>query len=188
VEKIEVLIIESRSSEDIYKDRSEGLKLKDVLKLQGISAKYFEVIDKRFFTKAIKYAEKSHIKYIHFSGHGAAEGFALTNEFITWSDFDELAWPHLKGKCLCFSSCNIANGVEDIFNYHKSFCNAVIAPTRPISWGEGLVAFSALYFRAMSFKTSSDQDIRVLNHIVGPGTFKFIPSPYTSATYIVGKT
>ncbi|PSU12442.1 hypothetical protein C9J03_09750 [Photobacterium gaetbulicola] len=139
-----------------------------------------------YFEKAIKQASKKDVKYVHFSGHGCIEGIALTNGFITWKEFDQIAWPHLKGKCLCFSSCDVANGIYEVFEYHKSFCNAIIAPSRPITWGEGLVAYSALYHRALSTDTSSSQDVRVLNHIVGAGTFNFIPSPYKSATYAVG--
>lgn len=184
--KHEILIIESRSAKDIFDDRYEGATLKEVLKLQGVSAKHFEVVNKAYFEKAIKYAANKHIKYVHFSGHGSEEGIALTDGFITWQEFDEIAWPHLKDTCLCFSSCDVAKGVEEIFQYHKSFCNAVIAPTREITWGEGLVAFSALYHRALSCSTSSSQDVRVLNHIVGAGTFSFIASTYRATTYAVG--
>ncbi|HHX8749542.1 TPA: hypothetical protein ACVPFL_001688 [Morganella morganii] len=185
--KNEILIIESRSAKDIYDDRYEGATLKEVLKLQGISAKHLEVINKAYFEKAIKYAANEHIKYVHFSGHGSEDGIELTNGFITWKELDQIAWPHLKDTCLCFSSCDIAKGVEEIFEYHKSFCNAVIAPTRKITWGEGLVAFSALYHRALSCSTSSNQDVRVLNHIVGAGTFSFIASAFRSTTYSVGQ-
>ncbi|HIF9060109.1 TPA: hypothetical protein ACX6R0_001283 [Photobacterium damselae] len=140
-----------------------------------MSAKHFEVVNKVYFGKAIKYAASENIKYVHFSGHGSEKGIELTDGFITWKD-----------TCLCFSSCDVARGVDEIFEYHKSFCNAVIAPTREISWGEGLVAYSALYHRALSCSTSSSQDVRVLNHIVGAGTFSFIAFTFRSTTYSVG--
>ncbi|HIF9176142.1 hypothetical protein [Photobacterium damselae] len=184
--KNEILIIESRNAQDIYDDRYEGATLKEVLKLQGISAKHFEVVNKVYFGKAIKYAASENIKYVHFSGHGSEKGIELTDGFITWKELDQIAWPYLKDTCLCFSSCDVARGVDEIFEYHKSFCNAVIAPTREISWGEGLVAYSALYHRALSCSTSSSQDVRVLNHIVGAGTFSFIASTFRSTTYSVG--
>ncbi|WP_241497555.1 hypothetical protein [Vibrio cyclitrophicus] len=82
--KHEILIIESRSAKDIFDDRYEGATLKEVLKLQGVSAKHFEVVNKAYFEKAIKYAANKHIKYVHFSGHGSEEGIALTDGFITW--------------------------------------------------------------------------------------------------------
>jgi hypothetical protein len=87
---------------------------------------------------------------VHISAHGAPNGFYLTDgEFITWRDFDELAWPYLKNTCICFSSCSVGLGAEQIFTHHMSFCNAIVAPTRDIQWSEGLVSFSAFYDRAL---------------------------------------
>lgn len=185
--KYEVLIIESRSPEDVFDDRYEAGTLKKVLKLQGVHAKNFEVVDRQFLRKAIKYAEREHISYIHISAHGNADGFALTDgDFISWSEFDEIAWPHLKNTCLCFSSCSVGQGADELFSRHKSFCNVIVAPTRDIGWGEALVAFSALYHRALSAETSTAQDVKVLNHIVGAGTFRLIESPFRTTTYAVG--
>lgn len=185
--KHEILIIESRSPQDIFDDRYESGTLKQILKLQGIHAKNIEVVDRKFLSKAIKYAEKEHIRYIHISAHGNPDGFALTDgDFITWNEFDEIAWPRLKKTCLCFSSCGVGQGADELFNYHKSFCNAIVAPTRNVNWGEALVAFSALYHRALSVETSTAQDVKVLNHIVGAGTFRLIESPYHTSTYAVG--
>lgn len=185
--KHEILIIESRSPKDIFDDRFEAGTLKQVLKLQEVYAKHIEVVDREYLAKAIKYAEKAHIRYVHFSAHGNPEGFALTDgDFITWKEFDEIAWPYLKNTCLCFSSCSVGQGADELFNNHKSFCNAIVAPTRDIGWGEALVAFSALYHRAQSTETSTAQDVKVLNHIVGAGTFRLIESPYRTTTYAIG--
>ncbi|MCG9060222.1 hypothetical protein LH452_15170 [Laribacter hongkongensis] len=187
MQKNEVLIIESRSPDDIYEDRYEGGTLKQVLKLQRTNAKLVEVVDKNFLVKALRLAESEHIKYVHISAHGSQEGFVLTDgDFITWKDFDSLAWPYLKGCCLCFSSCDVGNGAEAIFKYHKSFCNAVIAPTRMITWGEGLVAFSVFYHRAMFPDKSTAQDVKIINSIIGAGSFRYIQSPYKSVTFTIG--
>ncbi|HGS5294531.1 TPA: hypothetical protein ACMDR2_003568 [Vibrio cholerae] len=183
----EILILESRSPKDIYDDRFEAGTLKQVLKLEGVDTKHFEVINREYFAKAIKYAEKEHIRYIHISAHGNPQGIALTDgDFITWRELDEIAWPKLKNTCLCFSSCSVGEGAEELFIYHKSFCNAIVAPTRNIGWGEALVAFSAFYHRALSTETSTAQDVKVLNHIVGAGSFRLIESPYKSTTYAIG--
>jgi hypothetical protein len=187
MKKNEILIIESRSPEDIYNETFEAVTLKQVLKLQDVDSKHIEVVNRELFAKALKLAGKDHVKYVHISAHGTPYGFQLTDEtFITWREFDELAWPYLKNTCVCFSSCSVGAGAEEIFTYHKSFCNAIVAPTRKISWSEGLVAFSAFYHRAMSQETSTSQDVKVLNHIVGAGTFKFIESPYRSDTFTIG--
>lgn len=185
--KHEILILESRSPKDIYDDRFEAGTLSKILKLENISAKHFEVADRYYLKKSLKYAEKQNISYIHISAHGSKEGFELTDgDFITWQEFDEIAWPRLKGMCICFSSCSVGLGAEELFVYHKSFCNAIVAPTRDISWGEGLVAFSALYLRALSSESSTTQDVKVMNHIVGAGSFRLIESPHKSTTYTIG--
>ncbi|HFK5703676.1 hypothetical protein ACPRR3_05270 [Enterobacter asburiae] len=80
----------------------------------------------------------------------------------------------------------MADAVAELFTLHKSFCNAIVAPTRNISWGEGLVAYSAFYHRTQSHEKSSSQNVKVKNHIVGAGTFKLIESPYISRTYTIG--
>jgi len=181
------LIIESRSPEDIYNEVFEAKTLQEVLNLQGVDSKHIEVVNRDLLAEALSFAEKEHIKYVHISAHGAPNGFCLTDgDFITWREFDEIAWPYLKNTCICFSSCSVGLGAEEIFTFHKSFCNAIVAPTRKILWGEGLVSFSAFYHRALSQETSTSQDVKTLNHIVGPGTFKFIESPYRSTTYSIG--
>lgn len=186
MKKQKILIIESRSDLDIYDERCEGNTLKKVLELQGVNAKCIEVVNEGMLIKALKIAQREHIKYIHISAHGSSDGFILTDEgFITWKDFDRIAWPILRGKCICFSSCSVGRGAEQLFNFHKSFCNAIVGPTRNITWGEGLVAYSAFYHRAQSHEKSSFQDVRVMNHIVGAGTFRLIDSPYVSSTFTI---
>jgi hypothetical protein len=187
MKKQEVLIIESRSDQDIYDGRGEGETFKRILQLQCVNAKSIEAINEKMLIKALKVAQRESIKYIHISAHGYDRGFALTDDaIITWRDLDRLAWPILRGKCICFSSCSVGNGAEELFTLHKSFCNAIIAPKRDISWGEGLVAYSALYNRAQLREKSSMQNVKVMNHIVGAGTFRVIESPYVSQTYTIG--
>lgn len=185
--KQEVLIIESRSDQDIYDGITEGDTLKKILALESIHAKSVEVTNERMLVKALKIAEREHIKYVHISAHGNEEGFALTDGMMTWEYFDQLAWPMLKDTCLCFSSCSVGKGAARLFELHKTFCNVIIAPTREITWGEGLVAYSAFYHRAQDIGKSSQQDVKVMNHIVGPGTFKLIESPSRSQTYALGR-
>ncbi|EGL1423412.1 hypothetical protein IP246_004605, partial [Salmonella enterica subsp. enterica serovar Infantis] len=146
MKKQKILIIESRSDQDIYDERYEGNTLRKVLELQGVAAKCTEVVNEGMLVKALKIAQREHIKYVHISAHGSCDGFMLTDEdFITWRDFDRIAWPILRGKCICFSSCSVGRGAEQLFDFHKSFCNAIVGPARDITWGEGLVAYSAFY-------------------------------------------
>jgi hypothetical protein len=183
----EVLIIESRSPADHFDGRHEGRILQQILHLEGVRSKYFEVLDKNYLEKALKKAENNNVKYVHLSCHGLDHGFELSDgTFISWKDFDEIAWPLLKDKCLVFSSCCVGNGVEALFEYHKTFCNAIIAPTKTITWSEGVVAYSAFYHKATAPDTSTKSDVRLMNAIVGAGTFSLIESPTKNTTYAIG--
>ncbi|WP_200834117.1 hypothetical protein [Nitrincola tapanii] len=182
--KKRVLIIESASPADFYEGRSEADSLHRILEIENIKSRVFNTLDIDHFIKALSYADKKYIHYVHISAHGNADGFELTDgTFIDWKTFDEIAWPYLKNCCICFSSCDVAQGAAEVFKYHKTFCNAIVGPTRKITWGEGLVAFSAFYHRALTDHTSTASDVRVMNHIAGKGTFKLIESEARSTTY-----
>ncbi|HIE3383093.1 TPA: hypothetical protein ACXLO8_004740, partial [Salmonella enterica] len=70
-EKQKILIIESRSDQDIYDERYEGNTLRKVLELQGVAAKCTEVVNEGMLVKALKIAQREHIKYVHISAHGS---------------------------------------------------------------------------------------------------------------------
>lgn len=180
--KEKVLIIESRDASDHFHNRKEGELLTQILKLGGISAKHFEVLDKDHFVKAVNYAKHDSISYVHFSGHGLEKGFKLTNEFIDWENFSKLTGKLLSDKCLVFSSCLVANGVGKLLENDNTFCNAIIAPTREIEWDEGLVAYSVFYHRAKRTNTTTNADVVLLNRVTKPGTFKYF-NPYGRITY-----
>ena len=184
----EVLIIESRSFDDIHNDRHEGKTLKEVLRMQGIKSHYYEVATKEQLIKSLKRADRKSVKYVHISAHGEKGGFELTDgSFVTWADFDEVGWPYLKDTCLVFSSCDVAKGIEVIFSFHKTFCSAIVAPVREIYWHEGIVAYSAFYHRATKPDSSPEYDVKVMNTITEAGTFKYISSSSGAPTYVLGK-
>lgn len=140
MKKQKILIIESRSDLDIYDERYEGNTLRKVLELQGVAAKCTEVVNEAMLVKALKIAQREHIKYIHISAHGSCDGFILTDEgFIRWRDFDRIAWPILRGKCICFSSCSVGRGAEQLFNFHKSFVTQSLDPQEILLGVRGLL-------------------------------------------------
>ncbi len=174
--EVEVIIIESRSYEDIYRNIYEGKTLQEVLRIQGVCADYYEVTTKEQLAEVLQFAAEQSVKYVHVSAHGSKDGFALTKEsdFIKWNDFDKLAWPHLKNKCLVFSSCDVGKGVSAIFDKHITLCNAIVAPVREILWSEGLVAYSVFYHQVAKSHSTIENDLKLLNSITSPGTFKLI--------------
>lgn len=182
----QVLIIESRSPADHYESRQEADALIRILQLQGIEAKHFEVLDEKYLKKAIKYAAREHITYVHISAHGDENGFELSNEkFIDWKTFDKIAWPHLKNTCLCFSGCSVAKGIHKLFDYHKTFCDVIVAPNRVIDWAEGLIPFAAFYHMATKSNVPPQNDVKVMNKIVGRKTFELFKAKDTSTTTVL---
>ena len=181
-----VLVIESRKTSDKENNYSEQEVLGSVFNLLGIKAQVVEVKTVSEFFRALKKAESEHINYVHFSGHGRKEGIDIGNRgFVTWKELDNKCWPLLKGKCLSFSSCDVAKGIEELYSYHKTFCSAIVAATREVLWTESAVAFSAFFLRATSPETSTEQDVRVMNHICGAGTFKVFRASVANSTYVL---
>ena len=181
-----VLVIESRKSDDKENNFSEQEVLGSVFNLLGIKAKVVEVKTVSEFYRALKMAESEHINYVHFSGHGSKEGIGIGDQgFVSWKDLDSNCWPLLKKKCLSFSSCDVAKGIEELYSHHKTFCSAIVAATREVLWSESAVAFSSFFLRATSPETTTEQDVRVMNHICGAGTFKVFRASVANATYVL---
>lgn len=182
----EVLIIESRAAHDYFDGRQEGKTLQSILDLAEVRSKYVEVVNRQMLARALAQASSQAIRYVHFSCHGSVDGIALTDgDLIDWETLDELAWPKLRGKCLTFSSCDVGRGVDRLFSLHRTFCSAIVAPTRQVLWDEALVAYSVFYFRATR-NGSTEQDVRLMNCIVGRGSFVVHRASRANATYIIG--
>lgn len=181
-----VLVIESSTTEDKDAGRTEQHVLGQIFHLLGVRAKIVAVGTKAQFFSAMKKAASEHILYVHFSGHGAPDGIAIgDDEFISWEEFDEGCWPNLKHTNLSFSSCDVAQGVEELFAHHKTFCASIVAPTRRILWSEGAVAYASFFLKATGAETSTDQDVRVMNHICGAGTFKVMRGKETASAAVL---
>jgi hypothetical protein len=101
--------------------------------------------------------------------HGSDSGlYMMDGSEIHWKQFDQLFWGTLKDKVLTFSSCGVGNGIHELFEYHSTFCKAIIAPTKKIDWAQGLIAFSNLYFLALENKNIK-RDLKLINSICRQG-------------------
>jgi len=171
-----VFVIESRSAEDHFEDRMEGRGLCEQLRTSCVPHAYLDVVDIEHLEKALDQVSCSDASYVHFSCHGEPGGFKLTdNTFVSWKEFHDLAWTAcdqaLAGKVLVFSACLVGEDVGVLLDWHSTFCSQIVAPTRRISWDEGLAAYSTFYFRATNAETSIGQDVELMNDIVGDDAF-----------------
>jgi hypothetical protein len=112
---------------------------------------------------------------VHFSCHGRNEGFELTDgTFVSWRRFHDLAWRDcsraLRDRVVVFSACLAGNGVDALLGWHRTFCAQIVAPTREITWEEGLAAFSAFYLHVRR-ETTVGQSVELMNQIVGNEAF-----------------
>ena len=181
-----VMVIESPSPDDYFHGRREGHGHCELLRLSEVPHKYREVTDRAHLRAALAEVELSRAKYVHISCHGASEGIVLTSgESLTWDEFHDLVWHDsneaLKRKVLVFSACEVGKGVGVLLKKHSTFCARIVAPTREISWTEGLAAYSAFYFRATR-PTPTTDDVALLNKIVGAKTFRQFKG-YRADTY-----
>ena len=180
-----VIVIESRRDDDKSSGRTEQHLLGATFLQLGIKAKIVEVDTPRAFFSALRSADSEHINYVHFSGHGEPNGVEIGDKLVTWEEIDAQCWKYLKKVCLSFSSCDVAKGVERLLSIHKTFCSAIVAATRKVSWPESAVAFSAFYLRATDIETSTESDVRVMNHICGAGTFRVFRASVANSTYVL---
>ena len=170
-----VMVIESRSPEDHYQGRREGEGLCELLRLCGIEHVYREVTDRTHFIRAFEEVSACEPRYVHISCHGDADGFRLTDgDIVNWDEFHDFVWhgcDRALGDCvLVFSASAVGEGVGVLLEQHRTFCARIVAPTRRITWQEGLAAYSSFYFRS-TWETGTTEDVALMNDLVGSPTF-----------------
>ena len=154
-----VYIVESPSAPDLYHGRSEGARLAETLKLDGISCVTRTAINPLAFVAAIRLglpeAMKTftdHYPVIHLSAHGGEHGVQLSSgDFISWHRLRDLLTPlnqSLNGALLlCMSSCQGYSAVQMAMQEgdapHPYL--AVIGNWGTPTWSDTAVAYLAFY-------------------------------------------
>lgn len=147
----DVFIIESLDPDDEGNGRFEGAFLSHVLKLHGKTPKYRYVRTREDFIDSVREFGTSRYRYLHISSHGDPEGLCTTNQDEI--DFDELAemlTPHLEGKRLFVSACEMVH--EDLAKaiIPSSGCNSIVGPTEKIAFTDSAVVWAAIYHLAFA--------------------------------------
>jgi hypothetical protein len=112
-----VYIIESPSAPDLYHGRSEGGRVAETLRLDGIPCVTCTAINKEAFMAALRLGLPEAMKQfsgrhpiLHLSSHGSEDGIELSSgEMLSWADLRNLLIPvnqSLNGSLLlCMSAC-----------------------------------------------------------------------------------
>ena len=142
----EIFIIESLDPEDEGNGHFEGAIISRVLRMHGKACKYRSVRTRKDFEGAVKEFGKSNYRYLHISSHADTEGMCTTNQDEI--DFDELAEilnPHMKGRRLFVSACELVHLDLAKEIIPKSGCLSVIGPNEKVPFTNATVLWSSLY-------------------------------------------
>ena len=150
----DVFIIESLDPDDEGNGRFEGVFLSHVLRLHGKNPRYKYVRTRDEFEKALLAFGKSQYRYLHLSSHGDPEGLVTTNqEEIDFDELAELLKPHMKGRRLFVSACEMVH--QDLAKavIPSSGCTSVVGPTNKIAFTDSAVVWAAIYHLAFKQDT-----------------------------------
>lgn len=155
----DVYIIESLDPDDEGNGRFEGVFLSHVLRLHGKNPKYKYVRTSDEFRKALLSFGKSNYRYLHLSSHGDPEGLITTNqEEIDFDELAEMLEPHMMGRRLFVSACEMVHRDLAKAIIPSSGCTSVVGPTEKIAFTDSAVVWAALYH--LAFKEDSERIMR----------------------------
>lgn len=151
----EVFVIESLSPDDEGNGRFEGAIISRILGLHGKICKYRYVRTRKQFEKAVKQFGESGYRYLHVSSHADPEGMVTTNqEEIDFDELGEILQPHLRGRRLFVSACELVHLDLAKAVIPGSGCLSVIGPNERVYFTDAAVLWSALYH--LMFSHNSD--------------------------------
>ena len=168
--KPEVFIIESLEFDDEEEERFEGRILADILRLAGKKPIYYYVRTKQELVAVLDLFERSQYRYLHLSCHGDDESIATTlDEDIEFRELGEIMNPHLKGRRLFVSSCDVVNDqlAETLMS---SGCLSITGPTQEVCFAEAAILWTSFYHLAFlrSENRWKGKDLRLILRELAP--------------------
>ena len=166
--KPEVFVVESLKFKDERKNRLEGQILERTLKLSEKEPRYYYLRTKREFKKVMNRFGKSKYRYLHLSCHGNDESIWTTLDNIEFDELGKILRPHLLGRRLFLSSCEVVNERLAEAVMPKSGCNSIIGPTENVDFDRAAVMWASFYYLAFeedTRKMDRDAIIPILNKV-----------------------
>ena len=142
-----MFIIESLEFNDEEKERFEGRILADILRLSGKKPIYYYVRTRQELVAVLDLFERSQYRYLHLSCHGDDESVATTLDHIGFRELGEFMNPHLNGRRLFMSSCDVVNDqlAEALM---PSGCLSITGPTQEVGFAEAAILWTSFYHLA----------------------------------------
>jgi len=144
--KPELYIIETLDPDDEGNGRFEGAIIARVLDLHGKRCKYEYVRTQKAFEAAVRRFGKSNYRYLHLSSHADSEGMCTTDQTdIGFDELGELLQPHMNGRRLFVSACEMVHKDLAKSVICGSGCYSVIGPNETVRFTDAAVLWSSLY-------------------------------------------
>jgi len=154
-----VCIVESPSAPDLYHGRSEGERVAQTLRLDGIPCVTRTAINREAFTAALRIGLPETMKefagrfpILHVSAHGSSDGVQLSSgEVISWLELRDLLIPINQSfdgalllcmsACEGYSACQMAMQEGEVPHPYFVMVGNHAKPT----WSDTAVAYLAFY-------------------------------------------
>lgn len=154
-----VYIVESPSAVDLYHGRSEGTRVAETIRLDGIPCLTRTAINKDAFQAALQVGLPEAMKQVpgrypvlHLSAHGSVDGIALSSgEVIPWHELREFLVPinqSLQGAlllcmsaCKGYGACQMAMQEQDV--PHPYF--VMVGSSENPTWSDTAVSYLTFY-------------------------------------------
>jgi len=166
-----VYIIESPSAPDLYHGRSEGARVAETLRLDGIPCVSRTAINKDAFMAALRFGLPESMKefagrhpILHLSAHGSEDGIELSSgDVLRWSELRQLLLPVNEslsgGLLLCMSACQGYSAcrmamTEEVDAPHPYF--VVVGSHESPTWSDTAVSYLAFYHLLAKGRNISD--------------------------------
>lgn len=183
ITKPELYIIETLDPDDEGNGRFEGAIIARVLELHGKRCKYEYVRTRKALEAAIRRFGKSKYRYLHISSHADSEGMCTTDQ--TDVDFDELGEllrPHMKGRRLFVSACEMVQKDLAAAVIRGSGCYSVIGPNEAVRFTDAAVLWTSLYHLMFSHSSESMKREQLLQFLRRTAKLFQVSMSYYSAS------
>lgn len=161
--KAEVFIIESLSLQDEIDNLQEGRIISNMLHLtEKKKTKYYYIRTRRELEKIIKIFGKSKYRYLHISCHANKSELGMTLDTVSYNDLGNMLRPHLQGRRVFASACEMANKklAKELFKDSKLL--SLTGPRKNIHIDSAAAFWSSLYH--LMFKENKKMDSKDLRN------------------------
>lgn len=148
----EVFIIESLKFGDERRNRQEGEVLARMLALSGkTDTRYYYLRTRKELAEVIERFGRSRYRYLHISCHADLTGMATTLDEVSYEDLGEMLAPHLDGRRVFVSGCEMACDRLAAALLNNTGCYSLVGPAGEIAFSDATamwIAFYRLMFKA----------------------------------------